>query len=53
MPKSALEGVLRAYTQSVNHVFYLAASSAAAAFVFCWGMGWKSIKKAKKVTPEA
>jgi len=45
--------VLEAYNKSINHVFYLAAASAAATFVFCWGMGWKNIKKAKKVQPEA
>lgn len=52
VPKDALEGVLEAYSTSINHVFYLAAACAAAMFLFCWGLGWKSIKKAKKVQPE-
>lgn len=52
VPKAALKGVLEAYNTSINHVFYLAAASAAAMFIFCWGLGWKSIKKAKIVKPE-
>ncbi len=52
VPRIALKGVLEAYNKSINHVFYLAAASAAATFVFCWGMGWKNIE-AKKVQPEA
>ena len=53
VPGAALDGVLKAYNQSINHVFYIAASAAAATFVFCWGLGWKSIKKPKKVLEEA
>ena len=53
VPESALHGVLEAYNKSINHVFYLAAAAATAAFVFCWGMGWRNIKKEKKVQPEA
>jgi hypothetical protein len=48
-----VEGVLEAYNLGINHNFYLAAGTAAATFVFCWGMGWHSIKKKKVVTPEA
>lgn len=53
VPKASLEGVLEAYDKSINHVFYLATACACGAFLFCWGMGWKNIKKAKVVTPEA
>lgn len=53
VPKAALQGVLEAYNKSINHVFYLATGAGAATFVFCWGMGWKSIKKAKKVQLDA
>jgi hypothetical protein len=38
-----LVGVLKAYSESVDHVFYLVCVSAAAAF--CWGMGWQDIRK--------
>ena len=47
VPKAALGGVLKAFNQSVNHVFYLAAAFAATTFVFSWGMGWKDIRKQK------
>lgn len=41
-------GVILAYSQAVNYVFYLGAGCAATCFVFAWGMGWKSVKKGKK-----
>jgi hypothetical protein len=53
VPKALLRGVLLAYDRAINRVFYLAAGSAAAGFAVCWGMGWKSVKKAKVVEPEA
>ena len=53
IPKAELAGVLLAYNQAVQHAFYLATGAAAATLVFCWGMGWKSVKKAKVVKPEA
>ena len=53
VPSTALAGVLQAYNKSINNVFYLAAGAAVATFVFCWGLGWKSIKKAKKIQQEA
>lgn len=53
VPKAELAGVLFAYNQAVQHVFYLSAGAAAATLLFCWGMGWKSVKKAKVVKPEA
>ena len=49
MPESLLIGVLKAYSKSIDHVFYLAAASVAMTFVFCWGMGWRSIKKQKEL----
>ena len=51
--QSSVDGILMAYSQAVSHVFYLAAGSACGAFIFCWGMGWKSIKKPKTEKPEA
>ena len=48
-----VEGVLNAYTLGINRNFYLAASASVGTFIFCWGMGWHSVKKKKVVTPEA
>jgi hypothetical protein len=53
VPENLLEGVLEAYCQAISHTFYLSAGAAVRAFVFCWGMGWKSVKKAKVMRPEA
>lgn len=51
--KNSVDGVILAYSQAVSHVFYLAVGCAVGAFVCCFGMGWKSIKKPKVVAPEA
>ena len=51
--KNSVEGVIMAYSKAVSQVFYVAAGAAGGAFIFCWGMGWKSIKKPKVVAPEA
>lgn len=53
VPKAELVGVLFAYNQAIQRVFYLSAGAAAATLLFCWGMGWKSVKKTKVVKPEA
>ncbi|KAJ5798038.1 Major facilitator superfamily domain general substrate transporter [Penicillium pulvis] len=45
VPASQLVGVLKAYSESVDHVFYLVCASAAAAFCCAWGMGWQDIRK--------
>lgn len=50
VPQADLPGVALAYNRSVNDIFYLATASAVATFIFCWGMGWKSVKKAKRDT---
>ena len=42
-----LPGVIKAYNQACDHAFYLAAGGSVAVFFLAWGMGWKSIKKAK------
>ena len=47
VPKAALQGVLQAYAQSVDHVFYLSAAFATTAFIFSWGMGWKDVRTKK------
>ena len=46
-------GVLKAYNLSIDRNFYLAAGGAAGTFLFCWGMGWHSVKKEKTVNPAA
>jgi hypothetical protein len=40
-----LKGVLRAYSTSVDRVMYLGAGLGVASFVFCWGLGWRDIRK--------
>lgn len=52
VPKAALLGVILSYSKAVDDVFYLTVGAAAAAFVSCWGMGWKSAEKAKAGAPE-
>jgi hypothetical protein len=42
---SDLPGVLLAYANSIDHVFYLVAAMAAACGIVLWGMGWKDIRK--------
>ena len=53
VPSDEIAGVLEAYNRAVQHTFYLATGAAAVTLVFCWGMGWKSVKGAKKVRSEA
>jgi hypothetical protein len=50
---ASLAGVVKAYDYAFSHVMYLATGAAAGAFVVSWGLGWKSVKKAKVVAPEA
>lgn len=40
-----LAGVLKAYSISVDRVFYLAVGFSAVLFCASWGMGWKDIRK--------
>ncbi|MCJ1383359.1 hypothetical protein MMC17_006472 [Xylographa soralifera] len=42
-----LEGVILAYNQALTQTFYLATGGGALAFLTSWGLGWKSVKKAK------
>ena len=53
VPKAELAGVLLAYNQAVQHAFYLATGAAAGTLLFCWGLGWRSVKKAKAAKGEA
>lgn len=45
VPATQLEGVLKSYSVSVDHVFYLLCACAAVAFAFSWGMGWEDIRQ--------
>jgi len=49
LPQGSIDGLIKAFSVAVNQVFYLGAGAAVASFVFSMGLGWKSIKKAKKV----
>lgn len=40
-----LPGVLVAYANSINRVFYLAAAFAVLCGVFLWGMGWNDVRE--------
>ncbi|RAL09040.1 MFS general substrate transporter [Aspergillus homomorphus CBS 101889] len=45
IPHSSLVGVGIAYNDAIQHVFYMVAGTAGAAFIFSWGLGWKSVQK--------
>lgn len=45
-----LGAVLKAYANSINHVFYLVAALAACCSIFVWPMGWYDVTK--KSRPE-
>jgi hypothetical protein len=53
LPTDSIAGVIKAYQIGVQHVFYLSCGCAAMVFVMAWGLGWKSVKKAKVVEPAA
>lgn len=48
-----LPGVLIAYAKSIDRVFYLVVGMAGGCFIFAWGMGWKNLKRGKKVVSKA
>ncbi|KAI9640536.1 hypothetical protein NHQ30_010834 [Ciborinia camelliae] len=48
IPQTSAEGVISAYVIAIQNVFYLVAGTAAAAFIFSAGLGWKSVKKANQ-----
>ncbi|KAI1074270.1 MFS general substrate transporter [Whalleya microplaca] len=47
-----LPGVLDAYSNSMNRVFYLVAALAAVSSIFIWGMGWKDLRKRGEVAAD-
>lgn len=46
--KQDLPGVLLAYSNSLDKVFYLVAAAGVVAWCAAWGMGWEDIRKTKK-----
>ena len=51
LPPSVLPGVLLAFSNSIDRVFYMATALAALTFVASWGMGWYDIRKKKEPIP--
>ena len=43
--RAASPGVLLAYTDTVDRVFYMTTGLAALTFALAWGMGWRDIRK--------
>ncbi|KAE9372630.1 putative MFS multidrug transporter [Stipitochalara longipes BDJ] len=52
VPAAEVQGIILSYSKSIDDVFYLTVGAAVGAFLVCWGMGWKSVKKAKVGVPE-
>ncbi|KAF2493508.1 MFS general substrate transporter [Lophium mytilinum] len=48
---AALEGVLHAYADSIDRVFYLSAGGACACFCVVWGVGWNDIRRKQVTSP--
>ncbi|KAK7742342.1 hypothetical protein SLS53_004487 [Cytospora paraplurivora] len=46
-----LQSVLRAYTNSLDIVFYLVAGAGAVSWFAAWGMGWKDIREKNEPRP--
>jgi hypothetical protein len=44
-----LAATLQAYSNSINSVMYLGIAVSLAAFALGWGLGWKDIRKEKKL----
>lgn len=47
-----LPGVLKAFSTSVDHVFYLQAGIGALAWAVAWGMGWQKIDRNKTASTD-
>lgn len=51
VPDGQLSAVLKAYSTSVDRVFYMMVALAGLCFIFSWGLGWVDVRK--KPTSEA
>lgn len=49
---SDLSGVLKAYANSLDRVFYLVAAFAATCALVLWGMGWQDLRKTEMITDD-
>ncbi|EAQ86390.1 hypothetical protein CHGG_07643 [Chaetomium globosum CBS 148.51] len=45
----ALAAALEAYCKAIGHVMYLGIGTSACIIVFAWGLGWKDVRKVKKL----
>lgn len=45
-------GVVKAFSVSVDHVFYLVCGAAGGAFICSWAMGWRDIRQKSDREPE-
>ncbi len=45
-----LPGVLVAFSNSLDRVFYLVAAAGVVAWAAAWGMGWKDLRKIKEAS---
>jgi len=52
IPPALVPGVIRAYNQSISHVFWIIAGCSVASFFLSFGIGWKSVKKVADKTTE-
>lgn len=44
-----LNGVVAAYSNSVDRVFYLVAALVAVSGIFIWGIGWQDLRKKEQI----
>ena len=49
----ALDGVILAYNEALQHVFYIATGASVGMFIAAWGMGFTNIKKKKEEKEKA
>jgi hypothetical protein len=48
-----LSGVLKAFSTSLDRTFYLQVGAGVVAWCTAWGMGWKTVGKNKKASPQS
>jgi hypothetical protein len=53
VPPNLVDGVLLAYSKSLDHVFYFGAGIAAPPLLFGWFLGWQNIKNLDKAAETA
>lgn len=48
--ETELNGILRAYSESLGNVWYLLVGFAVGGFLFAWGTGWRDVRKEEKIS---